>query len=166
MAPILENIPVMEFLLAGCFVSIALIVFFQYSSMQDKILKQQINVVEPIKQCVYNNLLQLNDNYICLEGDNAGSLFYTTGDSTPITYLLSRFPKNYIDVCKDQCTGTFNQKLGTCEGGGSNDYNNCVKLIRPPSGCGDLSKPLGYRIDKNTKNKIQYYPKNKINNCK
>lgn len=141
-------------------ISLIGIIYFSLEYYQTSTMNNNINVLEPYQNCTYNNLPLIKTT--CTT--DTSSFFYQSTDTNALKYKLSTTPKNYLDVCGAVCTSGFNQKLGTCTGKDKNEFQKCISDLQPPSGCGDMERPLGYRILKGSNKKINFYAQKIFNN--
>ena len=142
----------------------ALIVYFNFNSVNTLLQNKIVDVYDSQDQCNYDNLPLIPDSQTCKKGPNSGRYFITTEN---LTFTLSTVTSNYADICKTICL-TYNPSLNECTDDKNVDkFHSCIQLLSPQAGCRDLSTPLGYRYGKNSKKKYNFYAKDyiELNTC-
>jgi hypothetical protein len=118
------------FILLTAFIVINSLSIVQY----EQGLNIRIDNTKP--KCQYNN--QNLDSAQQCTGDNSKKFVSDKG----IIYLINNFPTQYIQVCKELCTGAINTG-GKCSKQ-NKQYKECINFLKPSSDCTGVAKPVSY----------------------
>ena len=139
---ILTNYFVPSLLLAFIIVFYILIIYYNFNAYTIAKQNKIINVLADYGECNYEDIPSLPDKQICTL-DPFKNDFYITTDN--FTFTLATNSTNYLNICQSLCS----------------------QELKPAAACKGFSKPLAYREDINTKEKVYYYASQiiKTNQC-
>jgi len=156
---IFANYFVHSFLIVLIIVFYILILYFNIKAVEQKLKNKVVNVLGSPPSCTYTDIDVIPDKQKCKDNN-----YYITEDD--LTFTLSTIQTNYKNVCKELCTTYDDKSPQPCKGN-VGYYNNCIKILAPLAGCNGLERPLGYRFDSGSNEKVNLYAKNytQLNNC-
>ena len=162
---ILTNYFVPSLLLAFIIVFYILIIYYNFNAYTIAKQNKIINVLADYGECNYEDIPSLPDKQICTL-DPFKNDFYITTDN--FTFTLATNSTNYLNICQSLCSQG-SDKNDPCQGTEEeiNKFNLCSQELKPAAACKGFSKPLAYREDINTKEKVYYYASQiiKTNQC-
>jgi len=161
---ILTNFFVHSFFIAVIFIFYILIAYFNFNAFNTALENKIVNVYRQPGNCSYTDINPIPNSNRC----NKLNRYYI--EKNNLIYTLSTDDSNTSTVCKVLCDSYNENSTEPCQGNKTqiNNYNQCINDLKPAGGCKGLARPLGYRINTSTKEKVDFYAKavlTNINEC-
>lgn len=152
---ILTNFFVHGFFITIIFIFYILIIYFNLNAFNVALENKIVNVYQKPGECTYNDISVVPDTNRCTKLNR----YYV--EINNLIYTLSTDDSNSSTVCKVLCNTYNENSTSPCQGNKIqlNQYNQCMDALKPAGGCRGLARPLGFRINKTSNQKVDFYAK-------
>jgi hypothetical protein len=134
-----------------------LIIYFNINAYNIAQQNKIINVLSSSGECDYRDIDSIPDKQICTLDPYKNDFYFTTDN---FTYIVATNSTNYLNICQSLCSQGSDKNV-PCQGTQEeiNKFNLCSNELKPAAACKGFEKPLAYRLDSNTGEKVYYYAK-------